>query len=44
MKLIKNGDIVEFENIGTIAAYKSAGYTEYKEPEKQPVAKKPAKE
>lgn len=44
MKLIKNGDIVEFDNIGTIAAYKSAGYTEYKEPEKKPADKKLVKE
>lgn len=39
MKLIKNGDIVDFRNQGTIDAYKAAGYVEYKEPEKaKPVA------
>lgn len=31
MKLIKGKDIVDFHNPGTIAAYKSAGYVEYKE-------------
>lgn len=36
MKLIKNGDIVDFINKGTIDAYKSAGYVEYKEPPKKP--------
>lgn len=40
MKLIKDGVIVEFENIGTIDAYKQAGYVEYTEPEKKPVEKK----
>lgn len=43
MKLIKNGDIVDFANQGTIDAYKQAGYVEYKEPEKKSPAKKPEK-
>lgn len=42
MKLIKNGDIVEFYNQGTIDAYKAAGYTEYTEPVKQKQTEKPA--
>lgn len=32
MKLIKNKDIVEFYNQGTIDAYKASGYVEYTEP------------
>lgn len=43
MKLIKNGDIVDFANQGTIDAYKSAGYMEYKEPEKKPEPKPQSK-
>lgn len=39
MKLIKNGDIVEFYNIGTIDAYKAAGYVEYKEPAQKATTK-----
>lgn len=38
MKLVKDTDIVEFYNQGTIDAYKAAGYTEYKE--KKPAPKK----
>lgn len=41
MKLIKNGDIVEFYNQGTIDAYKSAGYKEYTEPVEVKSAEKP---
>ena len=48
MKLIKNGDVVDFVNQGTIDAYKAAGYVEQKEPKKKPVknpqTKKPANE
>lgn len=40
MKLIKNGVVVEFENRGTIDAYKQAGYVEYTEPKKKPEEKK----
>lgn len=43
MKLIKDGDIVDFTNKGTIAAYKSSGYVEYKEPEKKPEQKSQSK-
>lgn len=35
MKLIKNKDIVEFYNQGTIDAYKASGYVEYTEPTEQ---------
>lgn len=36
MKLIKNKDIVEFYNQGTIDAYKASGYVEYTEPKEKP--------
>lgn len=39
MKLIKEGNIVDFVNQGTIDAYKSVGYVEYKEPSKESTTK-----
>lgn len=43
MKLIKDGDIVDLLNKGTIDAYKAAGYVEYIEPPK-PIKKQEKKE
>lgn len=42
MKLIKNKDIVEFYNQGTIDAYKASGYVEYTEPKEKPTKIKKA--
>ena len=39
MKLIKDGNIVDFVNQGTIDAYKASGYVEYKEPAQESTTK-----